>query len=149
VQDQRHRLVLSGLYVAPARINVAAILAAASGRPYTILAGADLNGDGNGGAFPPDRARRDPLREATAVGRNSGTLPSQFTLDLRISRTFGTRRTVDAMLEIFNVTNRTTFTDIQNIFGPGAYPGQPVPTFGQFNQAASPLQGQLGLRVSF
>ena len=41
---------------------VSGILVAASGRPFTPLAGADLNGDGNGGQFPPDRARRNPVR---------------------------------------------------------------------------------------
>ncbi|MCA1583337.1 MAG: TonB-dependent receptor [Acidobacteria bacterium] len=149
VQAQRHRLVLSGLYVAPANVRVSVILAAASGRPYNILAGADLNGDGNGGAFPPDRARRDPANESTAVGRNSATLPAQVTLDLRISRRFGTRRSLEAMLEIFNLTNRANFTDVQNIFGPGSYPSQPGPTFGQYTQAGSPVQAQLGLRLSF
>jgi hypothetical protein len=149
VQDQRHRLVLSGLYVAPANIRVAAILAAGSGRPFNILAGADLNGDGNGGAFPPDRARRDPSSEATSVRRNSGTLPAHVTLDVRVSRTFGSRRSLETMLEIFNVTNRTNFVDVQNIFGPGAYPAQPRDTFGQFTQAGPPVQAQLGLRLSF
>ena len=41
---------------------MSSIVTLASGRPYNILAGADLNGDGNGGAFPPDRARTQPDR---------------------------------------------------------------------------------------
>ena len=44
----------------PVDVQLSSIVTVGSGRPYTILAGADLNGDGNGGAFPPDRARRDP-----------------------------------------------------------------------------------------
>jgi len=50
---------------------------------------------------------------------------------------------------VFNVFNRTNFTDVQNVFGTGAYPTQPSPTFGQFTQADSARQLQLGVRVSF
>ena len=52
--DQRHRLVLSGSYLAPAGFQLSAIVAAASARPFTPLAGADLNGDG---LLFADRAR--------------------------------------------------------------------------------------------
>ena len=45
------------------------------GPPFTPLAGADLNGDGDGGAFPPDRARRGPSRCRERVGSNSGPCP--------------------------------------------------------------------------
>jgi hypothetical protein len=38
LQDQRHRLVLSGVYVAPYAVNISAIATVASGRPYNILA---------------------------------------------------------------------------------------------------------------
>ena len=62
VWDQRHRLVASGLYELPGAVQVSAIMTFATGRPFTALAGVDLNGDGNGGAFPPDRARREPGR---------------------------------------------------------------------------------------
>ena len=71
VQDQRHRLVVSGLVKLPALVELSAIFTAASGRPYNILAGFDLNGDGDAGAA--DRARRNPSDPSTAVGRNSGT----------------------------------------------------------------------------
>ena len=56
--DRRHHFVLSGMYVLPLAIRISAIAIATSGRPFNILAGVDLNGDGDGGAFPPDRARR-------------------------------------------------------------------------------------------
>src|SRR3990172_674719 len=39
LQDQRHRFVLSGLYVFPFEIQTSAILTVASGRPYNVLAG--------------------------------------------------------------------------------------------------------------
>ena len=89
--DQRHRLVVSGLYRFPFGFQVAAIVTAASGRPFTPLAGADLNGDGDGGAFPSDRARRAPADPASSVGRNSDTMPRQATVDVRVSKRFTVR----------------------------------------------------------
>ena len=149
-QDQRHRFVFSGLYVAPADVQISSIVTIASGRPYNILAGADLNGDGNGGAFPPDRARANPTDPASSVSRNSGTLPHQATVDLRLSRRFGLGRVhIDGIFEVFNLFNRTNYTEINNIFGTGAYPASPVPTFGQFTQAASPRQIQLAVKLTF
>jgi hypothetical protein len=149
--DQRHRLVVSGLYRFPADIHLSAILTAASGRPFTPLAGADLNGDGNGGAFPPDRARRNPADEASAVGRNSETLKSQLNVDVRLAKRFkmGKRAALDVIAECFNLFNRSNFSEINNIFGPGAFPGSPLPAYGKYEQALPPRQVQLAVKVSF
>jgi hypothetical protein len=151
LQDQRHRFVLSGLYRMPGDLQLSTIVTAASGRPYTILSGADLNGDGNGGNAPPDRVRTSPADESTAVIRNSETLPAQVTVDLRVSRRFlfGTRAYVEGLFEVFNLFNRTNFTEINNIFGTGAYPSVPLPTYGQFTQAGAARQVQLAVRVGF
>jgi hypothetical protein len=151
LQDQRHRFVLSGLYVAPADVQLSAIVTFGSGRPYNILAGADLNGDGDGGAASPDRARTNPADPSTSLERNAGTLPSQSNVDLRVSRRFklAGRSNVDAIFEVFNLFNRTNYTDINNIFGTGAYPTNPVPTYGQFTQAGPPRQIQLAVKVNF
>jgi hypothetical protein len=150
-QDQRHRFVFSGLVVAPWDVQISSIVTVASGRPYNILAGADLNGDGNGGAFPPDRARSTVADPASSVSRNSATLPNQATVDLRVSRRFplGSRVSADGMFEVFNLFNRTNYTEINNIFGTGAYPNSPLATFGQFTQAGPPLQVQLAVKISF
>jgi carboxypeptidase family protein/TonB-dependent receptor-like protein len=151
LQDQRHRLVLSGLYVLPADVQVSSILTVGSGRPFNILAGVDLNGDGDGGTQSPDRARTNPTDPSTSVERNAGNLPTQATIDLRISRRFplGGRSNVDAIFEIFNLTNRTNYTEVNNIFGTGAFPDSPLPTYGQFTQAAAPRQVQLAFKVNF
>lgn len=150
-QDQRHRFVFSGVYLVPGNVQLSSIVTMASGRPFNILAGVDLNGDGNAGAFPPDRARTNPADPATSVGRLSGTLPSQATVDLRASRRFklGDRATVEGIFEMFNVLNRANFTEVNNIFGTGAYPSNPLPTFGQFTQAGPPRQVQLAVKVTF
>ncbi len=151
VQDQRHRLVFSGMLVAPADVQLSSVVTVGSGRPYNILAGADLNGDGNGGAFPPDRARQTPTDPASSVDRNSATLPTQASVDLRVSRRFplGGSVSIDGIFEVFNLLNRTNFTEINNIFGTGAYPASPVSTFGQFTQAGAPRQLQLALKLNF
>jgi hypothetical protein len=154
--DQRHRFVASGVYQFPWRVSVSGILTAASGRPFTPLAGADLNGDGNGGQFPPDRARRNPADEATSVGRNRETTVKQLNVDLRVSRTFrfGARGTLEAMVEAFNLFNRVNFIEDTNqssfvIFGTGAFPSNPLPAYGRYTLTLPPRQVQVALKVGF
>jgi hypothetical protein len=151
LQDQRHRFVFSGAYVLPWDVTLSTIVTLASGRPYNILAGADLNGDGNGGATAPDRPRTDPANPATALGRNAGVLPKQSTVDLRVAKRIGIRGAarVDLMFEAFNLFNTTNYTNVDNIFGTGAYPAQALPTFGQFTEAAPPFQAQLAVKIGF
>jgi hypothetical protein len=149
--DQRHRLALSGSYEVPGGFEVAAIVAAASGRPFTPLAGADMNGDG---LLFADRARTDP---ATSVGRNSERLASEFRVDARIAKRFviGQSAALDLLIDFFNVFNRTTFTEINNVFGPGAFPQQPARdaagrvTYGRYEKAAPPRQVQIGIKLNF
>ena len=150
-QDQRHRLVVSGLAELPWKLQLSGILTVASGRRYTILAGADLNGDGDGGGFPSDRARAVPADSATSLARNTGVLPYQAAFDTRVSRIIALpgRFKLDALVEVFNLFNRTNFTEINAIFGRGAYPAEPLSTFGRFEQAGPPRQIQLGARILF
>jgi hypothetical protein len=155
--DQRHRAVVSGFYDFPFGIRAAAIATAASGRPFTPLAGVDLNGDGDGGAFPPDRARRNPSDPGTSVGRNSETTPAPLTLDARVSKRFGVRghTAMEFNAEAFNLFNRSNVSEVNNIFGSGAFPSEPARdaqgrvTDGRFEQAQPPRQIQLALRLTF
>jgi len=150
LQDQRHRFVFSGTFVLPWDVTVSSIVTLASGRPYNILAGADLNGDGNGGATPPDRPRANPADASTAIGRNAGVLPNQYSVDLRVARRLPLGRAkLDLMFEAFNLFNNTIYTNIDNVFGTGAYPTSPLPTFGQFTEAAPPFQAQLAAKIVF
>ncbi|HEX7832888.1 MAG TPA: TonB-dependent receptor, partial [Thermoanaerobaculia bacterium] len=155
--DQRHRLVVSGMYQFPWAINVSTIITAASGRPYTPLIGADANGDGDGGAFPSDRARTNPTDPSTSVGRNSETMESQFNIDARISKKFALFRgiAIEGIVDVFNLLDRVNYTEINNIFGGGAYPSNPVKdaqgrvTYGVYEQAQPGRQFQLGAKVTF
>jgi hypothetical protein len=158
VWDQRHRLVVSGVYQLPGSVIVAAIATAASGRPFNPIANADLNGDGNGGTIPgPDRPRTTPSDITTSVGRNSENLPKQLTVDLRLSRRVAIGRNVflEPLFEVFNLFNRTNYSDVDNVFGPGAFPDNPARdaqgrvTYGLFTQAQPPRQIQLAARLIF
>jgi hypothetical protein len=124
-QDQRHRFVLSGVYQLPFEMQLSGVVTAASGRPFTPLAGADLNGDGDGGAFPPDRARRNPLDPGSSVRRHSETLPKQIIVDARFTKRcrLRDRVVVDAVIEAFNLFDRVNFSEVNNIFGRGSFPG--------------------------
>jgi carboxypeptidase family protein/TonB-dependent receptor-like protein len=154
--DQRHRFVLSGVYQFPWAVQFSTIFTAASGRPYTPLAGADLNGDGNGGAFAPDRARTNPADITTSVGRNSAVTAAQINLDVRLSKKFkfGKSAGVEAILDVFNVFNRANFIEDTNqspftIFGTGAFPATAAPAYGHYTQTLPPRQAQLALKLSF
>ena len=132
-------------------------MTAASGRPFTPLAGSDLNGDGDGGAFPTDRARRNPADAASSVGRNSGIMPAQVTVDVRLSKRIAMRdrAAIVVLAEAFNLFNRSNFNEVNAVFGRGAFPDEPQrdaqgrATYGQFEQALPPRQVQLAVRVSF
>jgi hypothetical protein len=151
LHDQRHRLVVSGTYMAPADLALSAILTSASGTPFNVLAGVDLNGDGDGGAFPSDRARRVPGDPSTSLSRNAGRMPSQVTLDLRVSRALAIKGAtqVDVLVEAFNVLNRTNITEVNGVFGTGAFPAAPLPTYGQWLRSGPPRQIQIGARLRF
>ncbi len=148
LQDQRHRLVASGIYMLPKAIELSSIITVGSGRPYNILAGVDLNADGDGGAT--DRARTTLADIATSVHRNGGTLSTHAAIDLRLARRFAVgRMNVDGIFEVFNLFNRSNYTAVNNVFGTGSYPASPAPTFGQFTQAAAPRQIQLAMKIGF
>jgi hypothetical protein len=156
--DQRHRFVFSGRYQLPAGLSVSSIVTAASGRPFTPITGVDVNGDGDGGAIPgSDRARVNPADASTSVGRNSANLPSTFTVDLRLQKRFklGGTAALDVIAEAFNLLDRTNYSDVNNVFGVGAFPNAPQAdaqgrvTYGTFTAAQAPRQVQVAAKVSF
>ncbi len=151
LHDERQRLVATGSYRIPWDVIVSGLVTAASGWPYNILAGTDLNGDRDGGSFPSDRAREVPSDPATSLARNAGRLPSQFSVDARVSKSVRItgRLELEGLFEVFNLFNRTNFTDVQNVFGVGAYPSSPAATFGRFTQASNSRQMQLAARIRF
>jgi hypothetical protein len=158
INGQRHRFVFSGLVQIPWDLRLSTIVTAASGRPFTAIAGADLNGDGDGGAIPgPDRARRNPADASSSLGRNTENLPATFTVDLRLTKRFriGRKGGLDLIAEAFNLLDRVNYSDVNNLFGTGAFPDQPQRdgqgrvTYGTFTAAQAPRQLQFAAKVSF
>ncbi len=70
-------------------------------------------------------------------------MPGEAVMDLRIQKRvpLRARARVDLLIEFFNLFNRTTFTQVNRTWGPGAYPDNPLPTFGQFVEAAAAAAG--------
>jgi hypothetical protein len=161
-----HRVVVNALYTSPLPTgrseslpsnlfggwNVAPIFVANSWRPFNILAGADINGDGyvtNDRPFP--------------AGRNVGRGPNFVTFDLRLSRRFGFgdegRRNIEFIAEGFNLANRTNFRTLNNTVGAvplsslarpitgiaGASPTSPL----AYTSANDARQFQFGLKINF
>jgi hypothetical protein len=114
--DQRHRLVFSGVYVTDggklsglARAlwggwTFAGILTAQSGQPYSAYVSADVNRDGN---------NRNDIAPGTK--RNQFTLDSQVTLDPRVARDIplGPAK-LQLIFEAFNLLNRDNINSVRN-----------------------------------
>jgi len=102
--DVRHRAALGGSLTAPFGLRFSPFVNFSSGRPFDITIGCDLNGDSlfnDRPGFATDLSRAsviltpygafdtNPLPGQSIVPRNWGTGPGQFTVNLRVSRSFG------------------------------------------------------------
>ncbi len=101
--DIRHRFVLGGSITAPWSIRLNPFIMASSGAPFNITNGLDTNGDfvfnerpalvdpaTPGAKITPYGAfLAQPLPGMNAIARNFGEGPGQFTVNLRLSKTFG------------------------------------------------------------
>jgi hypothetical protein len=122
--DQRQRLVLSGVYVGPLRINFGGILTMGSGLPYNIVTGITNSGDSGATA---DR----PVINGVVVGRNTGRGRPIYSFDPFLERPFaiaGDRVRIVVRAEAFNALNHANFAGYSGTWGNGAAPG---PGFGQ------------------
>jgi hypothetical protein len=72
-------------------------------------------------------------------------------MSLRLSRTFqlGGRVRLEGLAEVFNLTNHTNVLTRNTNFGPGAYPTNPLPTFGQVTAVGEGTTWQFGIRARF
>jgi hypothetical protein len=104
--------------------------------PFNILTGNDRNFDTNVNDRP------------VGVARNAGKGFDFASLDLRVSRTFAITERVrlEALLEGFNVLNRTNLQLPNNVFGTGQ---TPLPAFGLPTAASDSRQLQIGVRLNF
>lgn len=164
--DQRHRVVLSGVYQVPqlsgdsvsskifSNFVFSPIFNYGSGRPFNLLLGFDANNDG--------RSQSDRPAD---IGRNTGIGESFYSFDARLSRRFrfSEFRNLEILVEGFNLFNRTNFQGINNVVGgltvaqraelgtrqprgiQGIAPTSPL----GFTSAAPKRQLQFGARFSF
>jgi hypothetical protein len=153
--DQRHKVVLAGVFASPfdkSRIfggfELSSIFNYNSGHPFNLLAGADVNSDGH---FTNDRP--------AGAGRNTGLGPSFTDFDLRLTRVFklNEKAAVTLLAESFNLANHTNYSSVNNVVGAGfappftvrgsanLFPNQPL----AFTAAFPAREVQLGVRFAF
>lgn len=159
LQDVRNRFSLSSTWELSYTNNpllkdfqFSTIMSVNSGRPYNLLAGVDLNQNGDGGLS--DRP--------TGLGRNVGVTPGFATVDIRLSRTVNIkeRYKIQGFVEAFNLFNRVNINPnlIDRTFSPNAQGGFNLPpqekgryivTPERFRGAFAARQFQVGIRLAF
>ncbi|MBI4855063.1 MAG: TonB-dependent receptor [Acidobacteria bacterium] len=159
VQDTRSRFVFSSTWDLSYTKNpflrdfqLSSIISLNSGRPYNLLAGVDLNQNGDGGLS--DR----PM----GLGRNVGITPGFASVDMRLTRTLTIKENykIHLFAEGFNLfnrvninpnlINRTFLPDAQGNFNlPPQEDGRYILTPDRYRGGFAPRQFQLGFRVTF
>ncbi len=148
--DQRHRLVLSGVFQSSADNVVlknwvlSPIFVAQSGRPFNLLLGFDANADGRSQSDRPGQA-----------GRYTGKGEPFYSFDMRVGRRFFAKegRFLELTFEAFNLFNRTNFIGVNNVLGAACTTsdGQnfvPCTTTGATPLTSYNLRGRRGLRTT-
>jgi hypothetical protein len=132
--DQRHRLVLNGIWQVGKGFQVSGLHYFGAGIRSAVSYGGDLRNLGAGGT-----ARLRP--DGTIVGRNDFTQPAQNKTDIRVQQRIplGGRVAIDGIAEVFNVFNRPNYA-LETLESSRSF-GQRVT--GTYRQA------QLGFRVTF
>jgi hypothetical protein len=150
--DRRHQFVVDGAVTIPSGpaaswwraigrgLQVSGMVQYYSAPPVNITSGART--------IQGTTAR--PVVDGAFIARNAGTGGDFFSTSMRISRTFqagGAR--IEVLAEAFNLFNRVNVLAVNGNFGPGAYPTDPLPSFGQITAVGDPRNWQIGVRVGF
>jgi hypothetical protein len=157
--DQRHKLVIAGVFDSPWKnpilggFQLAPIFSYNSGHPFNLLAGGEVNGNNHTTNERPIGAPRD-----------SGLGPDFVNFDMRLSWQHKLSEKTRLLLtaEGFNIANRTNYASVNNEVGPlfGFEPGfttfnvhgskflSPSQPLG-FTSAFPKREIQLGLRFVF
>ncbi|PYR35218.1 MAG: hypothetical protein DMF90_14410 [Acidobacteria bacterium] len=141
--DERHRLVLFGVFDLPGGVQVSPVFQAASARPFNLLAGSDLNKDGQSN----DRYIDPASGQQVSVNSQRGD-PFSL-LDARVTKFFNlgqTSRKVSVFAEFFNLLNTANFGAAYNGNGRSTLFKQPI---GFIPGSGYPFQVQLGARFTF
>ena len=110
--DQRHRVVISGVYVAPLGIHFGGVASLASGLPYNLTTGATNSGDTGA---TTDR----PVINGSVVGRNTGRGTPIYDVAPYLSKEFRIyeRLHLNLRAEAFNVLNHANFVTFNGNYG--------------------------------
>ena len=111
--DQRHRFVFSGYYQLPFGFTVGGVQSAASGRPFAITAGIDVNGDGSTADRPYD------LSTGAFFQRNAGRGSATYSTDFYAQKSFifKEKLSVEFRAEVFNAFNNRNIYGRNGIYG--------------------------------
>ena len=153
--DQRHRVVVSGLWQLPyfresdgwrravlGGWSISWIASYQSGQPYSLAVTNDLNNDGN---------RRNDIVPGS---RDSVELPATYGVDLRISKEIrlGGRVGLELIAEAFNLFDRDNITGQRTgyyTYNASANTLAPQSNFGQDTTAADNRIVQLAAKITF
>jgi hypothetical protein len=159
--DRRHNLTASGSVLLPFDLTVGGVWTFRTARPFSALAGRDLNGDGSNSDFVPGTTKNQGNRDLDlalvnawraqnslapiAAGQIEGDTYSR--LDVRASKaiTFGRQR-LELIAQVFNVLGR------DNLSGIGASSQTTnglSDSFGRILTAQPRQQAEIGVRFSW
>jgi len=120
-QDERHRVVLNGIFELPWGVLISGIGQFSSGRPLPFTAGRDLNGDGVNNEYYSPTITGDPVYDPYKWGdaRYSKLMNAQgrgdpyYQTDIRVQKTFTfhERYKLAFIADMFNIFNRTNYGD--------------------------------------
>ena len=166
--DERHKVVIAGVFESPwtedilSGFQLAPIFTYASGHPFNLLAGGEVNGNNHITNERPIGAPRD-----TGLGPNLIDFDMRLTWQHKLSESVNLQFTAEG----FNLANRTNFASVNNQVSPlfgfqpgfttfnvhGIRPGTPLPG-GGFATSSTPLaftsdlpkrEFQMGVRLLF
>jgi hypothetical protein len=161
LNDLRHKLSVAGTVVLPWDVQASTIIVANSGPPYRLVAGVDLDGDGTtiedrpeGLALNQGGRRSEANLEIVNAfrqvrGLSTVTLDQlakrspYFAVDLRLTKIvkLGGPRSLELMAEVFNLFNRTNFSNPNGTLTSA--------TFLDVSSSSDGREAQLGVRLRF
>jgi len=143
--DQRHRLVVSGIWVPKWGVHIGGVVTVASGLPYNFVTG--TNNSGDTGATT-DR----PVIGGVVVGRNAGRGTPIYEISPLVERPFHIYEhlRIEPRIEVFNLLNHANFVGFSGTYGNGpvAGPGFGQPLAGITNQLPA-RSIQFAIKLSF
>jgi Carboxypeptidase regulatory-like domain/TonB dependent receptor-like, beta-barrel len=149
-----HQIAAHSTWAMPAGFQIAAVVQARSGRPFTVTTGVDNNRDTNINDRPDLAVPGGDPRSASTyfagftgrvgnLGRNTAIGDPYLAADIRVSKIVRVQRMrFEGFVEAFNATNRVNFGLPTGNIRSSSF-GQPTAIQG------SPRQVELGLRVDF